>query len=63
MFKVEIKTENDAFKPDPRLEIERILRDICARMMKDDHPLGRIHGGGCIDANGQWVGEWEMIEE
>jgi hypothetical protein len=58
MIKIEIKTDNSAFEPDPNWEVARILRhlaDLLNAGHDGDIPLK--------DINGNMVGMYAKIEE
>jgi hypothetical protein len=57
MFKIEIATENDAFKPDWTYETERILREVIQHIRFDKSD------GQLYDINGNTVGSLAYSEE
>lgn len=58
MFRLTIRTENDAFSPpDAGPELARILRRLAGQL--DALPLDGTTGGRVLDVNGNVVGEWE----
>jgi hypothetical protein len=54
---VEFDTENDAFHPDPSIEIATILRKVA------DHIDLGMKSGKVMDSNGNSVGRWYYEEE
>jgi hypothetical protein len=59
-FLLNVRTSNDAFVPDPRPELVRILRDVAGRVEAGEeiHWFRTIH-----DANGNDVGRWALKPE
>lgn len=55
-FKLTIETGNDAFYPEPRDEIFRILQKLSARVIAGDPMTGTI-----LDVNGNDVGYYEFL--
>jgi hypothetical protein len=57
-FVLTINCENDAFQPDPTMELERLLRDIADRIAMGDviSTYRTIY-----DANGNDVGRFKLI--
>lgn len=58
-FRVEIETDNDAFRGRRTKEISRLLRDVCDRLSELE-PGDRLK---LRDANGNRVGFAELTEE
>jgi hypothetical protein len=56
MFTVTIETDNDAFTPDPRPELARILRRVA------DHIEAGLDAGTLADINGNTVGSFSLTE-
>lgn len=57
MFKLTIRTENEAFDGFPGDELARILRDVAEKLQD-----GR-NRAVCVDVNGNTVGSWELTSE
>lgn len=57
MFKLEFSTDNEAFQPNPRMEITAILRHIAKKVDEGET------GGKVMDGNGNSVGRWSYVDE
>ena len=60
-FMLEIDIDNDAFQPDPDIEIARLLHE--AGMRVNGGMLGRKSRMGLRDSNGNTVGGYQIIED
>ena len=60
MFTLKIETDNDAFFPDPRPEVARILKLAASQVMQGDPEMEdrRVY-----DINGNKIGYWELDHE
>jgi len=58
MFTLKINLENDAFDPDPRPELTRLLRQAALRVEANPSTLEGL--GKLMDQNGNTVGEWSF---
>lgn len=56
MFRLEIQTDNDAFKINGAEEIRTILKDI-ANQLRYGETSGKVR-----DTNGNTVGEWSLTD-
>lgn len=56
MLTISFRTDNAAFDPHPSAEVARILHDVAERI-----DAGQTDGPA-IDANGNRVGQWEMVD-
>ena len=54
-FRLDLDLGNDAFDPDPRPEIARLLRQAALRV---EHSSATYGEGKLMDANGNSVGSW-----
>lgn len=54
MLKIEFKTTNDVFQPDPRAEAARLLRSIADKL-----EAGYTQGAA-VDGYGNTVGHWSL---
>lgn len=54
MFKLQFKTDNDAFQPNPAMEVCAILREITKLIDEGET------SGSCRDSNGNAVGTWAL---
>lgn len=58
MFTLSIDLENDAFDPDPRPELVRLLRQTALRV--EANPSSLEGSGKLMDNNGNTVGSWTL---
>lgn len=56
-FKLEINCDHDAFLPDPRTEVDRILGDVAYRIANG------IVASVIVDTNGNTVGQYAFKEK
>lgn len=56
-YKLEINLDNDAFKPCPNRELQRILREI-ADILGERH----LDDRNILDSNGNTVGKVQVVE-
>lgn len=57
MLTLKLKTDNDAFKPNPNFEAARLLR-VAADKINIGYQSGLLR-----DANGNTVAEWEITHD
>lgn len=56
MFKLEIHTDNDAFQPNPRIEVSRILHELEQAILR-----GETRKRGALrDINGNTIGAYRF---
>lgn len=57
MFNLTLRTDNDAFQPEPNLEVARILREI-ANKVEREGAIGLFQT--IFDSNGNDVGRYKL---